>query len=177
VIASEGRSHPLEVVHLGRGAEQRIEDATAAAVRQGDRRGGGGVLAFLPGVAEIERTAERLALPQGVDLHRLHGSLEPGEQRAAIAAPGAGRRKVVLATSIAETSLTLDGVRIVHRFGTGAATSLRSRGGLTRLVTERASQAAVTQRAGRAARQAPGASIACGRRPRPRACRASTRRR
>jgi ATP-dependent helicase HrpB len=114
------------------------------------------VLAFLPGVAEIERTAERLALPQGVDLHRLHGSLEPGEQRAAIAAPGAGRRKVVLATSIAETSLTLDGVRIVIDSGLARRPRYDRAAGLTRLVTERASQAAVTQRAGRAARQAPG---------------------
>jgi ATP-dependent helicase HrpB len=93
VIASEGRSFPLEVVHLGRAAEQRIEDAMAGAVRRALGETEGGVLAFLPGVAEIERTAERLALPPGADLHRLHGSLDPAQQRAAIGAPHRGGAK------------------------------------------------------------------------------------
>jgi ATP-dependent helicase HrpB len=156
VIASEGRSHPLQVIHLGRSAEQRIEEEVAGAVRRALAEAEGGVLAFLPGVAEIERTAERLVLPDNVDLHRLHGGLDPAEQRAAIAAPVSGRRKVVLATSIAETSLTLDGVRIVIDSGLARRPRYDRAAGLTRLVTERASQAAVTQRAGRAARQAPG---------------------
>jgi hypothetical protein len=84
VIESRGRSHPLELIHLGRSAEKRIEDEMAPAIRRALAEGEGSLLAFLPGVAEIERTAQRLegALPAGVDLHRLHGSLEPGAQRA-----------------------------------------------------------------------------------------------
>ncbi len=117
----------------------------------------GGVLAFLPGVAEIERTAERLdRLPPNVVLHRLHGSLDPAEQRAAITAAAPGTRKLVLATSIAETSLTLDGVRIVVDSGLARRPRYDRAAGVTRLSTERVSQAAATQRAGRAGRQAPG---------------------
>lgn len=157
VIESEGRSHPLALVHLGRAADRRIEDEMAAAIRRALAEAEGGLLAFLPGVAEIERTAERLSgLPPEIDLHRLHGSLPPGEQRAAIAAAPPGRRKLVLATSIAETSLTLEGVRIVLDSGLARRPRYDRGAGITRLVTERASQAAVTQRAGRAARQAPG---------------------
>jgi len=158
VIESLGRSHPVELVHLGRSAERRIEDDMAGAIRRALGEVEGSLLAFLPGVAEIERTAERLeaALPPETELHRLHGSLDPGAQRAAIAAPPAGRRKLVLATSIAETSLTLDGVRIVVDSGLARRPRYDRAAGITRLVTERASQAAVTQRAGRAGRQGPG---------------------
>lgn len=156
VIASEGRSHPITLIHLGRAAEQRIEDGMAAAIRRALADGEGSLLAFLPGVAEIERTAERLSLPANTDLHRLHGSLDPAEQRAAIRVAPDGRRKVVLATSIAETSLTLDGVRIVVDSGLARRPRYDRAAALTRLVTERASQAAVTQRAGRAGRQGPG---------------------
>ncbi len=156
-IESEGRSFPIELRHLGRSAEKRIEDEMAAAIRRALAETEGSLLAFLPGVSEIERTAERLeGLPPGTDLHRLHGSLEPGAQRSAIAAPPPGRRKVVLATSIAETSLTLDGVRIVVDSGLARRPRYDRSAGITRLVTERASRAAVTQRAGRAGRQGPG---------------------
>jgi ATP-dependent helicase HrpB len=157
LIESEGRSWPIDLIHLGRAAERRIEDDMAPAIRRALGEGEGSLLAFLPGVAEIERTAERLdALPADVDLHRLHGSLDPAAQRAAIAPSPDGRRKVVLATSIAETSLTLDGVRIVVDSGLARRPRYDRAAGLTRLVTERASQAAVTQRAGRAGRQGPG---------------------
>ena len=156
VIESAGRSHDIELIHLGRTAERRIEDEMAAAIRRALAEREGGLLAFLPGVAEIERTAERLSLPADADLHLLHGGLDPAAQRAAIAAPSPGRRKVVLATSIAETSLTLDGVRIVVDSGLARRPRYDRSAGLTRLVTERASQAAVTQRAGRAGRQGPG---------------------
>ena len=157
LIESEGRSFPIELRHIGRSAERRIEDEMAAAIRRALGEAEGSLLAFLPGVAEIERTAERLdRLPTDVDLHRLHGSLDPGEQRSAIAAPGPGRRKLVLATSIAETSLTLDGVRIVVDSGLARRPRYDRGAGITRLVTERASRAAIAQRAGRAGRQGPG---------------------
>ena len=157
VIESEGRSHPLTLRHLGRAAEARIEDSMAAAIRTALREESGGVLAFLPGVAEIERTAERLdAIGEHMVLHRLHGSMEPQAQRAAIAPDPHGRRKIVLATSIAETSLTLDGISVVVDSGLARRPRYDRAAGMTRLVTERASQAAVTQRAGRAARQMPG---------------------
>ena len=157
VIESHGRSHPIELRYLGRAAERRVEDEMAAAIRRALAEAEGSLLAFLPGVAEIERTAERLqGLPLGVDLHRLHGTLDPAEQRAAIRAAPEGRRKIVLATSIAETSLTLDGVCIVVDSGLARRPRYDRGAGITRLVTERASQASVTQRAGRAGRQAPG---------------------
>ncbi|UIJ47308.1 ATP-dependent helicase HrpB [Sphingomonas cannabina] len=154
VIESEGRSHPLTIRYLGRAPESRIEEAMAAAIRTALREEDGGVLAFLPGVAEIERTAERLGELPGIALHRLHGSLDPAAQRAAIAP--SGTRKLVLATSIAETSLTLDGIRVVVDSGLARRPRYDRAAGMTRLVTERASQAAATQRAGRAARQGPG---------------------
>lgn len=151
VIESEGRSYPLDLRYLGRKGEERIEDAMAAAIRRALVEAEGGLLAFLPGVAEIDRVAERLA---DLPVLKLHGSLDSAEQRRAIA-PSA-TRKIVLATSIAETSLTLDGVRIVVDSGLARRPRYDRAAGMTRLVTERASQASVTQRAGRAARQGPG---------------------
>jgi ATP-dependent helicase HrpB len=157
VIESEGRAWPLEIRYSGR-ASDRIEDAMAGAIRSAIASDQGSLLAFLPGVAEIERTAERLdRLPSDVAVHKLYGNLDPAAQRAAIA-PSPGR-KVVLATSIAETSLTIDGVRIVVDSGLARRPRYDRSAGLTRLVTERASQAAVTQRAGRAARQGPGLAV------------------
>ena len=156
VIESEGRSHPLDLRYLGRRGEARVEDEVAAAIRLALREEQGGVLAFLPGVAEIERAAERLGDLPGIRLHRLHGTIAPADQRAAIAAEPDGLRKLVLATSIAETSLTLDGIRVVVDSGLARRPRYDRAAGMTRLVTERASQAAATQRAGRAARQGPG---------------------
>lgn len=158
LVESEGRSHPIEIRHAARSAEKRIEDDMAATIRRALAEEGGSLLAFLPGVAEIERTAERVegSLPADVVLHRLHGSLEPVEQRAAIAPAPPGKRKLVLATSIAETSITIDGLRIVVDSGLARRPRYDRAAGMTRLVTERASQAAATQRAGRAGRQQPG---------------------
>ncbi|PJG47502.1 ATP-dependent helicase HrpB [Sphingobium sp. LB126] len=156
VVESEGRIQPLELRHVGRAAEKRIEDEMAATIRRAlGEEAEGDLLAFLPGVAEIERTAERLE-DAAVEVHKLHGSLDPPAQRAAIRPSREGRRKVILATSIAETSLTIDGVRIVVDSGLARRPRYDRAAGVTRLVTERASQAAATQRAGRAARQRPG---------------------
>ena len=160
-ITSAGRMFPVTLRHIGRDAGMRIEDAVAAAIRSALAEEDGSILAFLPGAAEIERTAERLndRLPADVDLHRLYGARDGGDQRAAIAPAQAGRRKVVLATSIAETSITIDGVRVIIDSGLSRRPRLDRAVGMTRLVTERASQAAVTQRAGRAGRTAPGVAI------------------
>ena len=157
VVESEGRSFPLTLRHIGRRAGARIEDAMAGAIRSAlaDEEKGD-VLAFLPGVGEIMRTAERLEGTSGIAIHPLHGSLEPADQRRALATDPAGRRKVILATNIAETSLTVPGVRIVVDSGLTRRARYDRAAGVTRLVTEKASQAAVTQRAGRAARQEPG---------------------
>jgi ATP-dependent helicase HrpB len=156
VIESAGRSFPIDYRYLGRSGV-RIEDDMAAAVRLALAEREGGLLAFLPGVAEIERTAERLHnLPPDVVLHRLHGSLDPAAQRAAIRAEPPGRRKLVLATAIAETSLTLDGVSTVVDSGLARRPRYDRAAGMTRLGTERVSRAAATQRAGRAGRQRPG---------------------
>ena len=159
-IVSEGKSFPLEIVHVGRDPASRIEPQMARAIRAalGDHQGS--LLAFLPGVAEIERTAEALGpLPDAVELHKLHGGIDPAAQRKALAAPPPGKRKLVLATSIAETSVTLEDVRVVIDSGLARRPRYDRGVGLTRLVTERASRAAVTQRAGRAARQALGVAI------------------
>ena len=157
VIESQGRSWPLTLRHVGRDPALRIEDAVAGVIRDALADCTGGVLAFLPGVAEIERTAERLTrLPPDVVVHRLHGTLDVAEQRAAIGPAATGVRKVVLATAIAETSLTLDGIRIVVDSGLARRPRYDRAAGMTRLATERVSQAAATQRAGRAARQGPG---------------------
>ena len=158
VIESAGRAYPLTHRYLGRSGVERIEDAVAAACRIALAEEAGGVLAFLPGVGEIERTAERLdRLPAEVVLHRLHGQLDPAEQRAAIRPEPDGRRKLVLATSIAETSLTLDGIRVVVDSGL-ARRPRYDRGCRHDPAGHRARQPAPpsTQRAGRAARQGPG---------------------
>jgi ATP-dependent helicase HrpB len=159
-IVSEGKSFPLDIRYVGRDAAARIEPQMASAIRSALTADQGSLLAFLPGVAEIERTADALGnLPADVELHKLHGGIEPAVQRKALAAPPPGKRKLVLATSIAETSVTLEDVRIVVDSGLARRPRYDQGAGLTRLVTERASRAAVTQRAGRAARQAAGVAI------------------
>ncbi|MGI4879521.1 MAG: ATP-dependent helicase HrpB [Janthinobacterium lividum] len=156
VVTSEGRVFPVTLRYLGRDAGRRIEDAMAAAIHRAVAEETGSILAFLPGAAEIERTAERLHLPDGIAVHTLYGALDGAVQRAAIEPAAAGTRKIVLATSIAETSLTIDGVRVVIDSGLARRARTDRTTGLTQLVTERAAQSAVTQRAGRAGRTAPG---------------------
>ena len=159
VIESEGKAYPLRIEWLGSRPELRIEDAMTSAILAAWREEQGDILAFLPGVGEIERTRERLEarLPDAVILP-LHGQVEPAGQRAAIRRDPEGRRRIVLATSIAETSLTLDGVSVVVDSGLARHAEFDLAAGVTHLVTTRASQAAAAQRAGRAARQGPGAA-------------------
>lgn len=157
VIESAGKAHPLVIRWLGARPELRLDEAMTTAILTAWNEQPGDLLAFLPGVGEIERTRERLAqrLPD-VPILPLHGQCDPAAQRAAIKRDPGGRRRIVLATAIAETSLTLDGVSIVVDAGLSRRAEFDKAAGVTRLVTHRASQAAAAQRAGRAARQGPG---------------------
>ena len=159
VITSSGRAHPVEIRYVGRRDGQRMEGAVAAAVRRALVGDEGSVLAFLPGAGEIRRAHDLLndgSLPRDVRLHPLYGDLPAEAQDAAIAPTRSGERKVVLATSIAETSLTIDGVRIVVDSGLSRVPRFSPRTGMTRLETVRVSRASSEQRAGRAGRTAPG---------------------
>lgn len=157
VVESEGKAYPLQIEWLGSRPELRLEDAMTSAILAAWREEEGDILAFLPGVGEIERTRERLGgkLPKALILP-LHGQVEPQAQRIAIRRDAEGRRRIVLATSIAETSLTLDGVSVVIDSGLSRRAEFDLAAGVTHLVTTRASQASAAQRAGRAARQGPG---------------------
>lgn len=157
VIESAGKSFPLVIKWLGGDGSQAVEDRVASAVVTAWRAEEGDILAFLPGVREIERVREWLEvrLPD-TPIHALHGQIEPAAQRAAIRSDTQGRRRIVLASAIAETSLTLDGVRMVVDSGLARLAEFDRAAGTTHLVTRRASQASAAQRAGRAARQGPG---------------------
>jgi len=157
VIESEGRSFPLEIRWLGDDPSQKIEDRVASGVLTAWRESDGEILAFLPGVREIERTRERLeARLRDTPILPLHGQVDPAAQRTAIGRDPHGRRRIVLASAIAETSLTLDGVSLVVDGGLARMAEYDRAAGTTHLVTRRASRAAAAQRAGRAARQGPG---------------------
>ncbi len=159
VIASEGRAFAVETRYLGRKADAPLERQMADAIAMALRADPGSVLAFLPGAAEIRRTqnflAERIH-DAGIEIVPLFGALDAAVQDRAIAPAPKGSRKVVLATSIAETSLTIEGVRIVVDSGVARVPRYEPDIGLTRLETVRASRAAVDQRRGRAGRTEPG---------------------
>lgn len=158
VVASEGRAFPVETRYAERDPNRRIEDSVAEVTLRALRADPGSILVFLPGQAEIRRTADLLAEKVGPDVQvaPLYGALTPAEQDRAVAPASAGTRKVVLATSIAETSLTIEGVRIVVDSGLARVPVYEPGLGLTRLVTARASRASVDQRRGRAGRTEPG---------------------
>ena len=161
VVRSEGRMHPV-ALRWGRPYQpgERIETRVVQAVLQALDEEGGSLLVFLPGQAEIRRVnealAEQLAGHDDILLCPLHGELELAAQRAAIDPAPAGRRKVVLATNIAETSLTIEGVRVVVDAGLARVPRFDPGSGMTRLETRRISRASATQRAGRAGRLEPG---------------------
>ena len=157
VIESEGKAHPLQIEWLGASPEKRMEDAMTSAILKAWREEEGDILAFLPGVGEIGRVLERLEdRLNTVPILPLHGQVQPQEQRLAIRRDKEGRRRIVLATSIAETSITLDGVCVVVDCGMSRRAEYDVAAGVTHLVTRRSSQASAGQRAGRAARQGPG---------------------
>ncbi|MCL6708927.1 ATP-dependent helicase HrpB [Pseudomonas sp. R2.Fl] len=161
VIRSEGRAFPVETRYKDRAGTTRIEDAMTEAVVEALRSETGSILAFLPGQAEIRRVAERLEsrIGEKVMITPLYGNLGGKEQDEAIRPPPEGYRKVVLATSIAETSITIDGVRIVIDSGLQRVPVYEAATGITRLETVRVSQASADQRAGRAGRTEPGIAI------------------
>src|SRR5262245_29071920 len=156
VVSSAGRMFPVDTRYFDREAAFRLEDAVASTVRRALAEESGSALVFLPGVGEIRRVEERLDLGRDVDVAPLYGDLSPADQDRAIAPSPAGRRKVVLATSIAETSLTIEGVRLVVDCGLMRVPRFSPRSGMTRLETVRVSQASADQRRGRAGRLEPG---------------------
>ncbi|MGJ8588937.1 MAG: ATP-dependent helicase HrpB [Yoonia sp.] len=159
VVTSEGRAFPVTTHFLDRAVPktQRLENATADLVASAVAETQGGVLVFLPGEGEIRRTAALLVgrLPPDCTIRPLYGALPFAEQRKAIAPLNAGR-KIVLSTSIAETSLTIEDIRVVVDAGRARRARFDAGSGMSRLVTEKVSKAEVTQRAGRAGRVAPG---------------------
>jgi ATP-dependent helicase HrpB len=165
LVESRGRMFPVDVHYLGKGlptlpsGADPIEAPVARAVQRALAESPGDVLAFLPGAGEIRRVEARLReneLGPDVDVLPLFGELAPGDQDAALAPARAGRRKVVLATNIAETSLTIDGMRIVIDAGLERRSVFDPTSGMSRLETQRISRASAEQRAGRAGRTAPG---------------------
>ena len=158
VIESEGKLFPVEIRRSAREADAtNVAELVAHTIREAHATREGDILAFLPGEAEIRRCAELLGGALG-DTHLcpLYGLLSNADQKAAIAPSAPGERKVVLATPIAETSLTIEGVRIVVDGGLCKRLVVDARSGLSRLETVRISQDMATQRAGRAGRVAPG---------------------
>jgi len=155
VIESEGRAFPVETAYLGRDPRMPVDRQMADAILRALRQETGSVLAFLPGAAEIRRTENLLAeavRDPAVDVVALYGALEAAEQDRAVLPAPTGRRKVVLSTSIAETSLTIEGVRVVVDCGLARVPRFEPDVGLTRLETVRVSRAAADQRRGRAGR-------------------------
>ncbi len=159
VIESQGRMFPVETRYLGRDDRLRLEDQVVRAVDKALAEQSGSLLVFLPGQGEILRTAERLAERKrpDVEIAPLYGALDPRDQDRAIKPAADGVRKIVLATSIAETSLTIQGVRVVIDCGLARVPRFDPSSGLTRLATVRVSRAAADQRRGRAGRTEPGA--------------------
>lgn len=161
VIRAGGRSFPVEIRYVGGRRGDRVEPMVTATIRRALREEGGDLLVFLPGAREIHRVATALQegpLPNDVSLYTLHGSLPQDEQDRVIAPSPPGRRKVVLSTSIAETSLTIEGVRVVIDSGLMRLPRFSPRSGMTRLETTVVSRSSADQRSGRAGRLGPGVS-------------------
>ncbi|WP_420412280.1 ATP-dependent helicase HrpB [Roseibium sp.] len=158
VIESRGRSFPVETRYLGRSQQERIEPQITRAVQQALREETGSILVFLPGQGEIKRTADLLSgkVPGNCQITPLYGGLDSKAQDAAIRPTSEGTRKVVLSSAIAQTSLTIEGVRVVIDCGLARVPKYEPQTGLTRLETVRVSRASADQRRGRAGRTEPG---------------------
>ena len=159
LIISEGRAFSVDTRYLGRDANARIEDQMADAVMRALREESGSILAFLPGQSEIRRVEERLAArisDPSIVLAPLYGAMDMKAQDLALEPAPTGLRKVVLATSVAETSITIEGVRVVIDSGLARVPRFEADVGVTRLETVRVSRAAADQRRGRAGRTEPG---------------------
>ncbi len=159
IVTSAGRSYPVETRHVARAAGARFEDEVVAAIQGALAEEQGSILVFLPGAGEIRRV-QRLLDESGLDssilVAPLYGELDQGAQDAALLPAPSGMRKIVLATSIAETSLTIEGIRIVIDGGLMRVPRFDLRSAMTRLETVRVSQASADQRRGRAGRLEPG---------------------
>ena len=172
LVSSAGRSFPVETRYLERPPSERFAAAVAAAIRGVSREETGSILVFLPGAGEIRRVARLLGeggVAPDIDVAPLYGDLAQGAQDAALLPAPAGRRKIVLATSIAETSLTIEGIRIVIDGGLARVPRFDPSSGMTRLETVRVSQASSDQRRGRAGRLEPGICYRLWREPEQRA--------
>lgn len=159
VIESEGRAFPVETRHVSRDPRARIEDDVAKIVMTALAQETGSILVFLPGQGEITRLAEMLrekVRDPSIDIAPLYGAMDRGAQDRAVSPAPKGRRKIVLATSIAETSITIEGVRVVVDCGFVRGPRFEPDLGLTRLETIRVSRASADQRRGRAGRTEPG---------------------
>jgi ATP-dependent helicase HrpB len=160
VVATEGREHPVAIRWAPPPPRTRPAEAVAGVVGRALRETDGDVLVFLPGAADIRRVQDRLGGSVGpeVDVLPLHGSLPVDAQDRALAPSAPGRRRVVLSTDIAETSLTVDGVSVVVDSGLARRPSFDARTGMSALVTGPISRASADQRAGRAGRLGPGSA-------------------
>ncbi len=158
VIESKGRSFPVETRYLGRSQQERIEPQIVRAIQKALQEEPGSVLVFLPGQGEIKRTAKFLSskIPDNCQIAPLFGGLASKAQDAAIRPAPTGYRKIVLASAIAQTSLTIEGVRVVIDSGLARVPKYEPQTGLTRLETVRVSRASADQRRGRAGRTEPG---------------------
>ncbi len=162
VVTTDVVQHPVETRYLPQAPNVDLTRGVCRVIRQALGEYEGSLLAFLPGAREIRSAARRLKqhpLPDEVDLHPLYGKLSQREQSAALAPAPAPRRKVVLATNIAETSLTIDGVQVVVDSGYCRSPRLDAKSGMSRLITRRISRVSARQRRGRAGRNGPGTCL------------------
>ncbi|MCR6640126.1 MAG: ATP-dependent helicase HrpB [Sporocytophaga sp.] len=157
VAQSQGKQYPVEIIYTGEADQYLLPEMTAKVVTKAVKEKDGDTLVFLPGEADIRQCEGILRKElKGFVIHPLYGMLPPGKQYSAIMPDKTGKRKVVLATSIAETSLTIEGIKIVVDSGFGKTSKFDPQSGLSRLVTQRISKDSADQRAGRAGRLSPG---------------------
>lgn len=159
IITSTGRQFPVDITYQAPEANEALSLTTVRAIRRVINKDEGDILVFLPGAGDIHKVQSLLQDQEQISIHPLYGNLSLAQQQAAILPDPYGKRKVVLATSIAETSLTIEGVKVVIDSGFTRISRFEPRSGLTRLVTTPVTQDAADQRAGRAGRLGPGRCV------------------